>query len=37
MQAGATSLVLLLLSGYLWTYGWIGMTVWSYAPKVVGV
>ncbi|NWG72204.1 MAG: beta-lactamase family protein [Parvularculaceae bacterium] len=36
LLAGVASLTLAALSLYLWNYGWIGMTLWSYPPQVPG-
>lgn len=33
---GFASLTLTAFSLNLWSYGWIGMTVWSYHPHVTG-
>ncbi|MEX0645504.1 MAG: hypothetical protein WD076_09345, partial [Parvularculaceae bacterium] len=35
-HAGITSVLLIALGVFLWSYGWLGMKVWSYAPAVVG-
>ncbi|MEZ5894651.1 MAG: serine hydrolase domain-containing protein [Parvularculaceae bacterium] len=35
--AGFSSATLLALALYLFSYGWIGMTIWSYTPMVSGV
>ncbi len=37
IHAGATSLSLTALSLLLASYGWIGMTIWSYRPAIAGV
>lgn len=34
--AGFASLTLAAFSVYLWTHGWIGLTIWSYQPQVTG-
>ncbi|MEO0424659.1 MAG: serine hydrolase domain-containing protein [Pseudomonadota bacterium] len=36
LHAGFTSTLLVVFTGYLWTYSWIGITVWAYSPNVVG-
>lgn len=36
VHAGVTSAILVALAIFLWSYGWLGMTVWSYAPAIVG-
>jgi hypothetical protein len=37
MLAGFSAATLLALTVYLFSYGWIGMTIWSYRPMVAGV
>lgn len=36
LQAGLTALILTALGAYMWHYGWVGLEVWSYQPKVFG-
>lgn len=36
LHAGFTSMLLFAFTGYLWSYGWIGITIWGYSPNVVG-
>ncbi|MCW5724303.1 MAG: beta-lactamase family protein [Maricaulaceae bacterium] len=37
IQAGATSALLALAWGWVAAYGWVGLTLWSYTPRIYGV
>lgn len=37
IMAGFCATTLMAMAAYLFAYGWIGITIWSYAPKVAGV
>jgi hypothetical protein len=36
LQAGTTAALFIALGAYLWKYGWVGLTIWSYQPGVTG-